>query len=268
MTNEPRAWKAGELASATSLTVRTLHHYEQIGLLSPSERTEGGHRLYSELEVERLYRIRLLQCLGLSLAEISKALDDPAWDLRQALNAHLQATDKRLEAEAKLRHHLSTVLATFEETRDRQAGELLDVLVEMSALESPVQKRISIVVYKDLEKVFNFLVDVFALGAGEVERDDTGRVVHAEVYAGDGVIWMHKESPEWGLSSPATLGVSTSSLAIIVDDVDAHHAHAVEKGAEIAYAPIDQPYGYREYSARDCEGALWSFMKPIDTGGR
>jgi len=49
----------------------------------------------------------------------------------------------------------------------------------------------------------------------------------------------------------------------MVDDVDAHHERAKTKGAEIVYAPVDQPYGYREYSARDPEGGLWSFMKAL-----
>jgi uncharacterized glyoxalase superfamily protein PhnB len=53
-------------------------------------------------------------------------------------------------------------------------------------------------------------------------------------------------------------------VAVMVDDVDAHHAHAKAKGATIRYAPMDQPYGYREYAAYDCEGHLWSFMKPLD----
>jgi len=47
-------------------------------------------------------------------------------------------------------------------------------------------------------------------------------------------------------------------------DVDAHHAHAAANGADIVYEPVDQPYGYREYSARDNEGGLWSFMKPLE----
>jgi uncharacterized glyoxalase superfamily protein PhnB len=53
-------------------------------------------------------------------------------------------------------------------------------------------------------------------------------------------------------------------VAVMVDDVDAHFRHACEHGATIDYEPVDQPYGYREYSARDGEGALWSFMKPLD----
>ncbi len=50
----------------------------------------------------------------------------------------------------------------------------------------------------------------------------------------------------------------------MVEDVDAHHRHALAEGAEILYSPIDMPYGYREYSARDPEGGLWSFMKPLN----
>jgi uncharacterized glyoxalase superfamily protein PhnB len=49
----------------------------------------------------------------------------------------------------------------------------------------------------------------------------------------------------------------------MVDDVDAHFRHARDHGATIVYEPTDQPYGYREYGARDAEGGLWSFMKPL-----
>ena len=49
----------------------------------------------------------------------------------------------------------------------------------------------------------------------------------------------------------------------MVDDVDAHHQLAVTESAEILYEPTDMPYGYREYCARDPEGGLWSFMKPL-----
>jgi uncharacterized glyoxalase superfamily protein PhnB len=60
------------------------------------------------------------------------------------------------------------------------------------------------------------------------------------------------------------MGAATASVAVMVDDVDAHFRHASERGATILYEPVDQPYGYREYSARDSEGGLWSFMKPLD----
>ena len=87
--------------------------------------------------------------------------------------------------------------------------------------------------------------------------------MHAEVVAGDGVIWLHPESSEYELASPQTLHAATGSMAVMVDDVDEHHALVVQNGGDIVYPPVDQPYGYREYSARDLEGALWSFMKEI-----
>ena len=80
--------KVGELATATGLTIRTLHYYEEIGLLVASGRTEAGHRLYSDADVERLYRISLLRRLGLPLTEIGRALDDPAWSLGAAMKVN------------------------------------------------------------------------------------------------------------------------------------------------------------------------------------
>ena len=66
---EERRWKVGELAGATGLTVRALHHYDDVGLLVPSERSSANHRLYSEDDVRRLYRVIALRRLGLGLDE-------------------------------------------------------------------------------------------------------------------------------------------------------------------------------------------------------
>ena len=126
-----------------------------------------------------------------------------------------------------------------------------------------VQRPISILVYEDLEGAFEHLTQVFGLGPGELMRDGDGRVVHGEIQAGDGVIWLHLESPEFGLSSPRNLGGCSATIAVMVDDVDAHHRHASAHGADVVSDPIDESYGYREYGARDPEGGLWSFMKPL-----
>jgi uncharacterized glyoxalase superfamily protein PhnB len=99
---------------------------------------------------------------------------------------------------------------------------------------------------------------------GHGTRDSDGKVVHAEIHAGDGVIWLHPESETYDLASPRSVGSATAGVAVMVDDVDAHFRHACELGATIAYEPVDQPYGYRECSARDPEGGLWSFMQPLD----
>ena len=81
-TNAPTGhWSIGELATACGVTVRALHHYDEIGLLSASRRTASGHRRYTGQDVRRLYRIRTLQMLGLPLADIGAALESPADDL-------------------------------------------------------------------------------------------------------------------------------------------------------------------------------------------
>jgi DNA-binding transcriptional MerR regulator len=54
----PPPWKVGELAKRTGVSVRALHHYDEIGLLSPSHRSEAGYRLYTEIDVARLQQIR------------------------------------------------------------------------------------------------------------------------------------------------------------------------------------------------------------------
>jgi DNA-binding transcriptional MerR regulator len=256
--------KVGELAAAAGLTVRTLHHYEDIGLLVASGRTEAGHRIYDDAAVERLYRVCLLRRLGLPLSEIAHALDDPVWNLRSAMTTHLRQIEQRLEAEGTLRSRLVQLVASMESTDNPKTEELLRILEDMTMLDTTVQRRISILVYADMEAAYHFLIDVFGLGPGELDRDHTGRIVHGELQAGDGVVWLHPESKEFGLASPRTLGASTASVAVMVDDVDAHFRHASAHGAIIRYGPLDQDYGYREYSALDSEGGLWSFMKSLD----
>jgi MerR family transcriptional regulator, thiopeptide resistance regulator len=87
-------WKVGRL---TRLTVRTLHHYDQLGLLRPFARTSSGHRLYDERDVHRLYRIVALRELGLPLEVIGDLLTDEP-DLAGLLRDHLAHVEVQLAA--------------------------------------------------------------------------------------------------------------------------------------------------------------------------
>ena len=71
--------RVGDVAERTGLTVRALHHYEAVGLVSPS-RSDAGHRRYGAREIERLQQITSLRALGLTLDQIRDALDAPAFD--------------------------------------------------------------------------------------------------------------------------------------------------------------------------------------------
>ena len=153
---------------------------------------------------------------------------------------------------------------------DRTSGEptfgttdLLTVIEEMKDMQTTIDKRISILVYADIEAAVAWLSSTFLLGPATFTRGEDDVIHLAEVEAGDGVLWLHPESPDFKLLSPSTSGSRTAMMAVMVDDVDAHHDHALANGATIRYEPVDQPYGYREYGAEDCEGHLWSFMKPL-----
>lgn len=95
--------KVGELAKRTGLTVRTLHHYDEIGLLRPSRRTASGHRLYGRAEVERLQQIASLRYLGLSLEEIAACLARPEYSLERVLDLHVERMEREIARRKNLR---------------------------------------------------------------------------------------------------------------------------------------------------------------------
>lgn len=77
----------GDLAKLTGVTVRTLHHYDEIGLVRPSQRSAAGYRLYSDADVHRLQQVLLFRELGLPLEEIAAAIDE-AKDRAELLRQH------------------------------------------------------------------------------------------------------------------------------------------------------------------------------------
>jgi MerR family transcriptional regulator, thiopeptide resistance regulator len=113
-----RRWSIGELARASGLTVRTLHHYDEIGLVRAGERTASGHRRYTEVDLRRLYRVRALRGLGLSLEEIATVLADDLTTLRELLTAQLRELDAHAERIKLLRHHIGGLLTQLDDMPD------------------------------------------------------------------------------------------------------------------------------------------------------
>ena len=123
---------------------------------------------------------------------------------------------------------------------------------------SPV---IPVLIYEDIEAAHDQLVTVFGFASDGIERLPDGTVIHAEVRLGDARIWLHRVSDD--LASPSTLTHLNAGLVVHVADVDAHFARAREGGASIDNEPQDQPYGQREYGARDREGHHWWFSQRL-----
>lgn len=105
-----------QLAKLAGVSVRTLHHYDQLGLLSPSVRTGAGYRQYGEKELIRLQQILFYKELDFPLKEIQEILDDPAFDYLSALDNHKKAIEAR-------RERLNTLLATINKTILKLKGE-------------------------------------------------------------------------------------------------------------------------------------------------
>lgn len=105
--------KVGELAKRTGLTVRTLHHYDSIGLLRPSGRSDGGYRLYNQADVARLHGVQALRGLGLPLEDIGRLLGEAGASLPQIVDRQLQALTLQIEQASALRRRLELVQAKF-----------------------------------------------------------------------------------------------------------------------------------------------------------
>lgn len=87
----------GELSALTHVSIRTLRHYDEIGLLKPSHVTEAGYRQYDEAALERLYTIRLFRELEFSLADIQRIIDAPDFDPIDALDRQITLLTMRRE---------------------------------------------------------------------------------------------------------------------------------------------------------------------------
>jgi len=83
------ALKVAAVARRSGVSVRTLHYYEEIGLLKPSGRTPSGHRLYTQEDIQRLQQVRSLQQLGLSLSAVGDCLTEGHTDARKVVSDHL-----------------------------------------------------------------------------------------------------------------------------------------------------------------------------------
>jgi DNA-binding transcriptional MerR regulator len=148
-------WSVGELAAQTGLTVRTLHHYDEIGLARPSRRTAAGHRRYTAADVRRLHRVVALRGFGFPLPEIAALLDDPGpdgsgsgsggsglggsgsggFDAGELVRRQLDQVTDRLARAERLRDRLVTVLEMFDAADTPSAALLVRLIEEMTAVE-------------------------------------------------------------------------------------------------------------------------------------
>ncbi len=126
------ALKVGELARRTGLTVRTLHHYDEIGLLKPSLHTESGHRLYTADDVARLQQVLSLRQLGFPLEEIRACLDRADFAPLKVINLHLARLHEQIEMQRQLCARLEAIAVRLRAAGEVSAEEFLQTIEVMT----------------------------------------------------------------------------------------------------------------------------------------
>lgn len=146
----------GELASRTGLSVRALHHYEEIGLLVPSGRTEAGHRLYADEEVLRLQQIASLRALGFSLGEIQECLDAEGYSPIRVIELHIARLRERIESERRLCERLEGIVAFLvvreSSAREVSAERFVEAVMEVTKMSENIEKHYTAEQLEQLER--------------------------------------------------------------------------------------------------------------------
>lgn len=140
----PKLYLVSELAARTGVSVRTLHHYDAIGLLTPRERSAKGYRLYGDAELLRLQQILIERSLGLSLEHIRRTLDDPSFDLQTALIDQRERLYHRRDETAAMIEAVDAALASLDDDERGDAELELERLFEgfdPAAYEAEVEQR-------------------------------------------------------------------------------------------------------------------------------
>jgi DNA-binding transcriptional MerR regulator len=128
-------WKVGELAKKTGLSVRALHHYDAIGLLTPSNSTDSGHRLYARSDLEKLQQIVALKHFGFSLDQIREALGQHSFSpIHTILTLKHKVESKMLEL-SELSSRLAAVEQTLTQKKDVSSKDLIELIERITMLE-------------------------------------------------------------------------------------------------------------------------------------
>ncbi|MEM1392357.1 MAG: MerR family transcriptional regulator [Cyanobacteria bacterium P01_D01_bin.116] len=176
------SWKVGELASLTGLTVRTLHHYDEIGILKPCEYTDSGHRLYREEDIIRLQQILSLKHLGFSLEEIKNCLQNPDFSLINVVNSHLDKLNQQIELQQQLTRLLKGISIRLQAEEKVSTDDLIKT-IEVTKMSEELfnqyytkeqrqylDERAQMLGEEEIERVQNEWQDLFAAVEAEMNK--------------------------------------------------------------------------------------------------
>ena len=132
---DPDSIKIGGLAKRTGVSVRTLHYYDEIGLLRPKTVTASKHRVYGSAELVRLQQIKSLRRLGFSLDEVRSCLDAPEFSPTRVIELHVKRLREQIAHEERLVTLLETLAAGYRTSSMKTADEFINIIEEITVIE-------------------------------------------------------------------------------------------------------------------------------------
>ena len=237
--------KIGELAKQTGLSIRTLHYYDEIELLSPSHRTDVGHRLYSEQDIIRLQRILSLRQLGFSLSEVRECLASPDYALPQVIDLHCARIREQMAVSRTLLKRLSAIANELQTTQSVAVENLIEAMETITMSEhyfTPEQQAVLDARFQDREAEWQ---DMMNLARSEMMQNADyssakmqavasywQRIMKsliggdAQIYESFTKIYQHEggEAASWGTTDTATFDYILKAVAFasLAEDIQLH----------------------------------------------
>jgi Methylase involved in ubiquinone/menaquinone biosynthesis len=266
--------KIGEFAKRSGVTVKTLLHYDKIGLLKPSEKTEAGYRIYCEEDFLKLQQITTLKFIGLPLNEISHILYESGENLENMINIQKKALEEK-------KKHIDAVIEVFNKAKNTakkngflDANNLID-LIKITNIESRVREQ-----YKS-DKNLNIRSNLHSYNINKIDFDKwcfsqikfpaSGKVL--ELGCGTGKFWL-KNKDNIDNSLNITLSDFSKSMLKIAKDklkeVDYNFKYEEINVESIPYEDNSFDVVIAEhmiYFAPDVEKALLEIRRVLKAGG-
>ncbi|WP_326512665.1 MerR family transcriptional regulator [Clostridium intestinale] len=125
---EKEGLKIGELAKRTGMTVRALHHYHHIGLLTPSEFTDSNHRIYTKEDILKLQQIIFLKELGLRLEDVKDIIERPNYNPAGVIKYQLDKVKEKIKIEQELCEELEILYKFLKGNKDVDLEKFIEVI--------------------------------------------------------------------------------------------------------------------------------------------
>ena len=197
-----KLYRVGEVATLTRVSIRTLHHYDRIGLLSPAAHSSGGYRLYDEPDLLRLQQILTLRYLGFSLKRIGELLDRPDFDLVASLRVQGRVLQERIAELERISAAVSELVSRRIETGEWSWHLVISASEAVSA--GLTQREESMMAHYTPEQMAQFAEVAKAAPPGEVEAiQDAWSALLPEIRASSHLDPASPEAQELGARASA-----------------------------------------------------------------